>query len=229
MLPYSELLNNKRVCLVGPSSQTELMTLGEKIDSYDVICRVGSYAKLNHRELGSRTDILMENFWLFLPRYGVDKVGLYNNWVDEGVKHINTCWNHIDGLDEFRAINDRSIPIKLQDDEMYKKIRVEMDTPTKGFCALYELMQEPIKELFIVGFSFSNAFGYRKDRYESSFNIPKDPQNYISPEESVNNFGKFVIDAKHDDHKSINEFAWLKARKDNPILSFDPWLHKLLC
>ena len=57
-----KLVKNKRVALVGPSPHLVGSILGDKIDSFDIVCRINEvlFAKKLRKDYGSRTDIC---FW----------------------------------------------------------------------------------------------------------------------------------------------------------------------
>ena len=62
MNSLEKLVKNKRVALVGPSPHLVGSNLGDKIDSFDIVCRINEvlFAKKLRKDYGSRTDIC---FW----------------------------------------------------------------------------------------------------------------------------------------------------------------------
>ena len=57
----NEIIKGKRVALVGPSPHLMGLEMGEKIDSYDVICRLNEVFPTGMGDdYGSRTDV---SFW----------------------------------------------------------------------------------------------------------------------------------------------------------------------
>jgi hypothetical protein len=222
------ILEGKKVALVAPGAQTEIMSLGSLIDSYDIVARVGNLAPLVKDEVGSRTDILCENFWFWSDKYSIDKAGLYNQWLSEGVKYVNYIWPDSHGLLEFRKLNNDRLPISYQPFDVQLKIRDVVGSPTKGMCAIYDFLQYPIAELFVVGYSFCKGFGYRKDYFLNTFNVPTGEVEYINPLDSMKDLSKWTVNLKGYDHKLREELDWFKSIKDSR-LKCDPWLEKLLC
>ena len=52
------ILKNKRVVLVGPAPYLNDKKRGKIIESYDIVCGVGSTYNLNSEDYGNRIDIL---------------------------------------------------------------------------------------------------------------------------------------------------------------------------
>lgn len=229
MLPPGEFLDyikDKRVALVGPSSQTEIMKIGKEIDSYDIVARVGHYIDLVPEEIGSRTDILCENFWIFLPEYRVDRAGLIDLWASQGTKWVMNVWCRSEGLDRFEELNASRMKLHIQPEEIYKAIRQCEGSPTKGMSAIWEFLSYPISELFLVGFSCQRGFGYRLDRHNNKYGIPRFPEKYTPPSESIENIERWLIEKHEDDHHYRDELEWISGIKDKRI-RLDPWLSRL--
>jgi hypothetical protein len=226
---YKSYLKDKRVVLVAPGSQTEIMKLGPLIDSYDIIARVGQWCPLVHDEVGSRTDIVMENFWFWEPKFKINLEPLYDEWVKQGVQWVNHVWVDNVGIDNFILMNERKnhIRIKTQEIEKIQGIRRELNSPTKGVCAIYDLVTYPIKELFIVGFSFCKGFSYRKDYFNNPFNLPPGDISYVKPVDSIENLNKWVVNLASYDHKVKEELEWFKNIKRDKRIKCDEWLERL--
>lgn len=224
---YAEYISGKRVCLVAPGSQTEIMKEGSLIDSYDIVGRVGLYNKLVPDEMGSRTDIRFDNFWCWdnSGRWHVDKKGLYELIDSEGTQIVRHPWCHTEGLNEFAKINDGRIDVSIQEEEIYKDIRKKVSTPTKGICSIFDLLHHDIKELYLVGFSFGRGFSYRRDCFENPYGQPCVESGYVEPSWSVNNLDKWSM--TDPDHDIKDEWEAFKRIQDHR-LHCDQWLTRLL-
>jgi hypothetical protein len=86
----------------------------------------------------------------------------------------------------------------------------------------------PIKELFLVGFTFSKGFGYRKDSIENTVNILPHWDKHIDPKEAVHNLDKWAVNLREADHKFSEELDWFKSFKDSRIRC-DEWMERVLC
>jgi hypothetical protein len=204
------------------------MKLGSIIDSYDIVARVGDYCKLVHDEVGSRTDILCENFWFWDDKYKIDRQGLYDEWVSQNTKFINYIWPDSNGLKNFLNINNSRLEISYQPFEIQLKIRDILGSPTKGMCAIYDMLSHPIKELFLVGFSFCKGFGYRKDYFTNPYRVPTGEVEYVNPHESANYISKWTVRLSGYDHNLEGELNWFKDIKDKRIVC-DEWLERIRC
>jgi hypothetical protein len=224
---YAEFLKDKRVALVGPGAQTEIMKLGSIIDSYDIVARVGHYNVLVPDEIGSRTDLILENFWFWEPKFELNMVGLYDEWVKQGTKWFSHVWCDNTGIHNFWEINKGRVPIQTQKLEKIQAIRNQIDSPTKGACAIYDLLTHPIKELFVVGYSFCKAFGYRKDFFDNPFKHPTWGVDYVDPKESVHNLDKWTVKLRGYDHPLDKELDWFKSVKQDSRVKCDEWLEQI--
>ena len=61
-----DIIKDKRVALVGPSSSLDNKNMGELIDSYDIIIKINRFQDLSSKDCGKRMDILFSTFYLFL-------------------------------------------------------------------------------------------------------------------------------------------------------------------
>ena len=59
-----KLIEGKRVCICGPSISQVGTNLGEKIDSYDIVCRINMHLPWKNKEdYGKKTDLLFNGAW----------------------------------------------------------------------------------------------------------------------------------------------------------------------
>jgi hypothetical protein len=157
-------ITNKRVVLVGPSYHLEGKSLGKKIDSYDVICRLNELFPRNlEQDYGSRSDIL---FWHLC---NADK-SIFVNVANENPKMMNNV-KFLVYPRQHNDVNRRGgggrtpkknaeewfpgVPFYQIDTNKPKKW--EQDTNahlTVGVLAILMLLEYELKELFICGMSF---------------------------------------------------------------------------
>tara|TARA_R110000824_G_scaffold67377_5_gene174488 strand:+ start:14536 stop:15327 length:792 start_codon:yes stop_codon:yes gene_type:complete len=168
------LINNKRVALVGPAPYlaNNNIQIGGLIDNYDIICRVNTIVPpVNLRQYyGERTDIMFHNCgtpWMKDLNLKIERcpknfenlkmavcpVGraqmadnIYN-WPDDHVGDV---------VHNFSAVNKHNVPFYWIGIKEYKKIVHKFNglEPTAGVCSIEILLNYPIKELFITGFSY---------------------------------------------------------------------------
>jgi hypothetical protein len=90
-----------------------------------------------------------------------------------------------------------------------KKIQCRANT---GFSAIFDLLENQAKEIFITGFSFyldSFVKGYKKGSNRSE-----------------KEFANECFNSKR--HNQKNQWSFLKSHKNNPKLVFDPVLKEIL-
>ena len=175
---YTELneeLNDKRVILVGRSSYLLKETQGKFIDSFDVVVRLNhappySYNKSKnhlvvpdvlHTHIGKKTHI-------YYRSWGSVAYKQLSRFADNGGIVLTYCWAHIpypfrrvdnnivdfDDIKEMKQyVGCRSVTpasyISLK--SQYHKFSI--NTPHIGMIAVAELLNYPIKELFMIGFT----------------------------------------------------------------------------
>jgi hypothetical protein len=153
---YSDLLNNKKVVIVGPASYLIGMNQGCVIDSYDIIVRINkgyNISKEMEKDIGSRTDVLYSSM-LDADKCGInmpfeelkDKI----QWlcaaypVEKHKKNIVKVKKKWGKLNNFHVF-DRNI---------FERCREKMKFPNAGTVAIIDLLRYNIKKLFVIGFTF---------------------------------------------------------------------------
>jgi hypothetical protein len=167
-----ELVRDKKVVFVGPAPYLIDEGLGSLIDDYDIICRVNDIIPPSEirKDYGSRTDVMFHNlgtpFQDGLKRkiesYPEDFKNLkmvacpviksdysdtnYLEWPDTYVSNV---------VRNFEALNVHKTPLSwigVKDyKKLYHKIGVEFNCGVGGIAMLLNC---PLKELFITGFTF---------------------------------------------------------------------------
>ena len=176
MITKNEYLNNlldgKRIVIVGPSPHLVDQNIGSTIDDYDVVCRVNDIIPVSElrKDYGKRTDILFHNC-------GTNGIpGLI-----EKIEHNKTHWENLklvvcpaikalgpqndylswsddyisDVVKNFESVNYSNIPFYWIGVKDYKILWSVIGTePNSGILSIMMLLKYPIKELFVTGFSF---------------------------------------------------------------------------
>jgi hypothetical protein len=157
---YAKLLLNKKVALVGPSSNTLNTKQLDKIESYDLIVRLNKTFEVpfaRQIDIGHRTDILYNSMNTgdfpgqndFTPEL-IDKLKKNN------LKYIACSYPYIHPFDmdilKFIEVNESKIPYHVIDIVLYKYLTsIVNGRPYTGTCAIIDLLSYPIKELYITG------------------------------------------------------------------------------
>lgn len=168
-----DYLKDKRVVIVGPA---DYVNNNELINSFDVIVRINKgYNMINTNKHGNRTDILYHIANQHEENGG--KIPLDNN-----IKHIKFVYPVLDLYDDssFKNIGTLRDYIKIYyDKKIYKQIKNKCSIideftylnfekecesrPNSGLCAILDLLNYDIKELYITGFTLFQT------NYDSSY------------------------------------------------------------
>tara|TARA_R110002051_G_scaffold1143_9_gene5876 strand:+ start:38839 stop:39558 length:720 start_codon:yes stop_codon:yes gene_type:complete len=166
------LVQDKSIALVGPAGYLTDENQGAKIDGHDIVIRPNSFsipAKL-HSDYGSRTDIMFHNFgtpWMAGLRDQISKSPKdfaalkmlacpvikashqeldYMSWAEDKVSDV---------VKNAESVNEYNIPFYWIGIKDYQKLATLMDCqPYTGILTLAILLEYPIKELYMTGFSF---------------------------------------------------------------------------
>lgn len=143
---FMHSLFNTRVIVVGPSPHLEGMGMGNIIDNYDIVVRINnSYTIKNHKDYGSRTDMIF-----------INEMWMRNN--------NNTLKSLIKEYGEKNVILKKNLNIT-------KPEGYTQDTnagSNMGVLTILHLINEGFKNIDITGFSFyQNHPFYVKEHYEN--------------------------------------------------------------
>lgn len=166
---YSELLNGKRVALVGPSASIVGQCLGDKIDNYDFVVRMNFQWPISEKltvDVGSRMDIL------YHCCNGDYPIGEILN--EEFTKTKFVCYErNLDARVLRRFCDQKEIP-SLDVTEEYVNLGKELGCIVNtGTVAITHLLKFNISELFIAGVSF-----YQENYYEGYKGHGADKKNW---------------------------------------------------
>jgi len=164
------LLEDKRVVIVGPSPHLMEKGIGKIIDSYDLVCRINEVHPTNYeKDYGNRTDIIFHNCGTkFINMFGERLCT--KAYISKYIKYVICPCVKAVGPDDwqrwpsdfispvvknFNEINVFNLPFHWIGMQNYKMIYDEVGSePNAGQTAITMLMNHNIKELLIVGFSF---------------------------------------------------------------------------
>lgn len=176
---YNKLLSNKRVALVGPSSNTSHTKQGDKIESYDLVVRLNKTFDIplsRQVDIGRRTDILYNSMNTSdFPGQNNFSPKLIDKLINNNIKYISCSYPFTYPFDtdilKFIDINQSRIPYHIIDVILYRYLlSIIKSRPYTGTCAIIDLLSYPIKELYITGVDcyLNKYYGeYRKiDKYQ---------------------------------------------------------------
>lgn len=157
---YNKLLHNKRVALVGPSSNTTNTKQGDLIESYDLVVRLNKTFDIplsRYKDIGKRTDILYNSMnTTDFPGQNDFTPKLIQKLKSNNLKYISSPYPFMYPFDndilKFIEINENQIKLHISDIVLYKYlVSVLKCRPYTGTCAIIDLLNYPIKELYITG------------------------------------------------------------------------------
>jgi len=242
-------LKGKKVILVGPSKYLDGAGLGSWIDSFDVIIRQKNGFPVQASQiadLGSKTDLYYSNLkpaqHNFTPQvyYEMSKLKMIiipyplsgpRNYPSQGL--FKTLQKTIKNISHeiHRVIPNFKVPIKVdQSSDYFLLLEKEMDTrPTTGMLTIMDILQYPIKELHLTGFTFRYKLLELQTRYLkgdqiSQIELEKELGNiysdtYKSPEQLKYAWDKTLKNGCHDIKKEFDFFK--KILKIDPRVCLD--------
>lgn len=173
----AQFFTGRRIALVGPSPSILGLGQGPAIDEYDLIVRLNSALPLDPTQaddLGSRCDVLLSS--LHVAKNTKEDPGVPIDpqaWIDQGVKYL-ICgyprWHprFRGDLDRYLQQHADALPFAWASRKQHhQQSRDVQARPTTGYAAIRFLLDLPIDELFITGFTFMRD-GYQKTYREVS-------------------------------------------------------------
>jgi|TARA_A100001515_G_scaffold101758_1_gene82438 hypothetical protein len=212
MKDLNNIFEDKKIAIVGPSSEIENHGDAKFIDSYDVVVRIND-ARTDKKYRGMKTDVVYID--------GNERISTVNNHSESYfvVSHPNSVWfayrnqgtiSHLNKNKCRYAVIDEKfysdLSGVLNDPPMEKKVR-----PNTGCLALFHLLSFNIKELFIVGIDFYNT-GYEKEHMWGSKSVDT-IKNYML-EGDGNDF--------HHPERQLEKFIDLYELHKSKILLYPP-------
>lgn len=220
-------LENKTISIVGPSFHLLNSSMGKKIDLFDFVCRCNDifpwgYEKdygekynilslncgtIDLLEFEKRFDFLIQNKEI-KPEYllcsvvkalGPDK---WQEWNNEYISPV---------VDNLNKLNKYQIPSSWIGLQNYRILYNQLGSePNSGFSTITWLLQYPIRELFITGFSFYSNANYSHLAYRPGYDYRGNESyktgEFSHPQFQQKYFFKNVIMKKYGDRIIVDSF-----------------------
>jgi hypothetical protein len=182
MNQLAETISGKRIAVVGPSPHLEGVGMGDKIDSYDVVCRLNELLPVGlEKDYGSRSDVL---FWSM----GCKFMDFFKGMIQDNPEmmsrvqllvcprhSLHVTSHHAGNFSPERNVfkNYKSLEIDTEFFHIGDELNTQFETsigchPTIGTLALLTLLEYNIRELFVCGMSFYTT-KTRYNKYRSKF------------------------------------------------------------
>ena len=179
------IVKDKKVALIGPASYLQGKNLKKYFDDYDIICRPNEIIPLREQRVdyGSKTNIMFCNFgtpWMPGIKRKLESEDRKEHFKNldlvvcsaikashEDIDFLHWPDNHVSRVvQNFQDINEYGIPFYWIGVKDYKKIYAELGVEFHtGMASIITLLNYPIKELLVTGFSFYNGGETYEDLY----------------------------------------------------------------
>jgi len=170
----ANLIEGKRIAIVGPGAHLNGSNSGDLIDSYDIVIRAAQIFPIpegEHKDRGSRTDITMHSF--------------NQNQIPECLKHMEffkslkyvicsmVSSDFKQGHENFFSkLRNEGIKVHKPEDAYLHKIFYNVGTClNSGISGLITILNYDIKEVYITGFNFYNMGKYGNVYYDGYYNV----------------------------------------------------------
>jgi len=159
-LKLYEMLKGKTIAYVGPSPHLIGTNSGEKIDSYDLVCRVGQDFPLPENRMmdyGKRTDILLSScnepaLKMLEPYADSDYFKNLKYVICPSKRLLPTGGNK---EENFQKINKYNIPFHIIGKEYTNEIDDRFGcSATSGIAGIIALLNYELKEIYVTGITF---------------------------------------------------------------------------
>lgn len=220
----NNLLKDKTIAYVGPAPNLVDTNSGEKIDSYDLVCRLQEFPvpESRYKDYGKRTDLLMS-----CCNGNVRKtIGPYFEKKHDFVKNLKyvVCPRYMlenDGTDlerAWRQINTTNVPFHIIGDEYISHIDKAVGCQTNtGLAGIITLLNYDMKEVYITGVTFYNMG--KRDQLETFYY-----EEYAQYMENVGYNRQSDWPSHNDQASQIKYFAELIKQTDR--IKLDEYLKK---
>jgi hypothetical protein len=161
------MIKGKRAIIIGPSVTIQDCSLGNFIDSFDVVIRLNKSLPVPprmHEHIGSRTDVLYNslNTTDYPGENNINPIFLRN----QKIKYLRCPYPPVTpfkyDIKSFQRRNRDMVPFGHIDADYYRKLRYSLQTrPYTGTCAVADILHCGAKELYVMGIDFY-TYGYAK-------------------------------------------------------------------
>jgi len=216
---------NKTVALVGPASHLSGSSLGNYIDSFDIVSRVGdqyfSQDDPIRNDIGERTDILFNGFNCCGTNIAENNLSFFDTSVDYII--VSAGQGGYDCIKKFRGLSrilkKKNVLTHVPNGEYISNLSESIGTHcNSGMGAIKIILEYGVKELFITGFSFYNMGKFGKIYYDQYYDTQIIDINIKSSDDLS------FFNETHNQIKHMEEFKRL-LNNDNRI-SLDEYLRK---
>ncbi len=234
------IVKDKRVALIGPAPYLTGKSKGSDFDNYDVVCRPNDIipSEKMRSDYGSKTDVMFHNcanHVLPILRKKIEEDREYFKklkmvcCLSTKAKHSDTnflSWPEdyvSDVVRNFDEINEYSKPFYWIGNRDYRKIYKAIGSePNTGVAAIAVLMNYPVKELLVSGFSFYVHCKTYEDTYRDDY--------HTRCEKIVHDFKtgrSFGFSAGHGAFANASQVEFFKRHCSDKI-TIDSHLNQLL-
>jgi hypothetical protein len=223
------MIKNKTVSYVGPAPNIQGMSMGNHIDSHDIVMRVGDppvgFMGQTGKEVdyGSRTDILVHSY----NSHDRHHLGQDIEWVKERKYLLQPMVRSSETPLQETWFNDLGVPVHnipdhhIKSDEHWNQGKPGYlydylgSLPNTGFIGILALLNYDIKYLYITGISFYNMGGWDKNGncYFDEWYDQLKNKNYglnesslHKPENDIKHFRDILSVKKHRDKIVLDEY-----------------------
>jgi len=230
-MQFKELIQNKKVAIVGPANYLVGSGYGKEIDEHDVVVRINRGIELVFEyaeDIGRKADILYScliekpanagklDGKTLKERYGVEYLVAPPQSSFDGVSH-STSFHHLVSKKTVEDISNY-MPIRIVEHDFHTYLAKKVNCrPNTGFLAIYDLLMQEPENLSIYGFSF----------YLDGF-IPGCKEGIVQEQnKNEEQFAEQCFTSK----RHIQENMWSFAKQtilNNKKTKLDPVLHKIL-
>lgn len=226
----ADLLKGKRIAFVCPSPHLNGLNLGETIDSYDIVIRIGTTAAIPenlHEDCGAKTDIIIHSF----NQLEIEEAYRNIDYLSER-KFVMCAMASNDYLiwhdTLMHKLNSMGTPTQnVSDNYLYRVFKEVGTTCNVGFAGLLTILNYDFKEIFIAGMGFYNMGNYG-NIYNSDYYRQVTEKMGLFPPNELRQIT--AEQARADLHRQQPQIDYLQRllHRDNRI-SVDRWLkHQLI-
>jgi len=167
-MKFKELIEGRRVAIVGPAAYMQGLSYGSEIDDFDVVVRINRSVETTLKypeDVGTRTDILYS--CLIETAANGGKLDIKELTDLYKVKYICAPpYSNFSGVSASTRLHpmvnnskvkeiSEHIPVRIVGHKFHTDLAKKVNSrPNTGFMAIYDLLEQNPKELFVCGFSF---------------------------------------------------------------------------
>ena len=178
-MSFKDLVNNKKVLIIGPAPYLYNKSVIKKMHNFDTIVRLNRSIEIideNSKYVGEKTDILYHNVEI-APHHGSDDYSL-EEWKKKGVKHVRICYPpvknyYIHNINKFVSKNTPEvIESSVVNTDVYSDIfrGCKNTSPNSGTIAIIDLLSYDPENLHISGLTFLRGKKVYVDGYRDVTN-----------------------------------------------------------